>query len=63
VRNGFQFLFAIRSSVPSHVGILIGGEKILRHPPGRKPVDPAILSLENHYQRWRRYAVRWTGYG
>ena len=60
LRPGDCVLFAIRSDRPSHVGIYVDGGRILHHPSGMNPVDPAMLSRHDHFHRWRRHAVRFA---
>lgn len=60
LKPGDCILFAIRSAVPNHAAVYLGGETILHHPSGRHPVDPSVLSKTDPYPRWRAHAVRWA---
>ncbi|PJK29967.1 C40 family peptidase [Minwuia thermotolerans] len=62
LRPGDCVLFAIRSAVPNHAAVFLDGERIVHHPAGRAPVDPAMLSRIDPYTRWRGHAVRWARY-
>lgn len=59
LREGDAVLFQIRSDVPNHAGIYLGGGVFLHHPAGRYPVMPGKLSKRDNYYRWRDYATHW----
>lgn len=59
IKEGDAILFQIRSGVPNHAGIYLGGGLFLHHPAGRDPVMLGKLSRQDNYYRWRGYATHW----
>ncbi len=61
VRPGDVFLAAIRSKVPCHGGVYLGGsgDMILHHLTSGKPVDRTRLAVEEPGVRYLKYVTHW----
>ena len=62
VRAGDVFLGQIRSPVPNHGGVYLGGGLAVHHLTGSSPVDPARLSAREPINRWRSFITHWLRY-
>lgn len=60
--EGDSVLFRIRSRVPNHAAVLLGGGWMLHHTASRLPYDVMWLSNREPLDRWERFASHWLRY-
>lgn len=60
---GDVWLATIRSKVPNHAGIYIGGGLMIHHPSSDLAYDPRRLSKREPIARWERHITHWLRRG
>ena len=55
-------MFQMRSKVPNHAAVLLGGGYMLHHPAGVRPYDPFRVSYREPLARWKRHVTHWVRY-
>lgn len=61
-QTGDIFVAQMRSPVPNHGGIYVGGGLILHHPAGQAPLDHSRLARTEPLLRYRPFIVFWLRY-